>query len=53
MKTTFQNIILILAAVGLSISLRAQGNPPTQFNEMTVAQLQAAQQAQVDWLHFF
>ena len=40
MKTTFQNIILILAAVGLSISLRAQGNPPTQFNEMSIAQLQ-------------
>ena len=41
MKTTFQNIILILATVGLSISLRAQGNAPTQFNEMTIAQLQA------------
>ena len=41
MKTTFQNIILILAAVGLSISLRAQGDAPTQFNEMTIAQLQA------------
>ena len=41
MKTTFQNIILILATVGLSISLRAQGDAPTQFNEMTIAQLQA------------
>ena len=41
MKTTFQNIILILATVGLNISLRAQGDAPTQFNEMTIAQLQA------------
>src|SRR6476660_9710665 len=40
MKTTFQNIILIVAAVGLSISLRAQNKAPTQYNEMTVAQLQ-------------
>ena len=41
MKMTFQNIILILAAVGLSISLRAQDNAPTKYNEMTIAQLQA------------
>src|SRR6188472_4318488 len=41
MKTIFQNIILILTAVGLSISLRAQNNAPTKYNEMTIAQLQA------------
>jgi amidase len=41
MKKTFQNIVLVFAAVGLSISLRAQSNPPTQYNEMTIAQLQA------------
>jgi amidase len=41
MKKTLQNIIVVLAAVGLSISLRAQNNAPTKFNEMTIAQLQA------------
>jgi amidase len=41
MKKTFQNIVLVFAAVGLSISLRAQNNAPTKFNEMTIAQLQA------------
>jgi amidase len=41
MKKVFQRIILIFVAVGLSISLRAQNNAPTQFNEMTIAQLQA------------
>jgi hypothetical protein len=41
MKKTLQNIIVVLAAVGLSISLRAQNNAPTKYNEMTIAQLQA------------
>jgi hypothetical protein len=41
MKKTLENIILVFAAVGLSISLRAQNNAPTQYNEMTIAQLQA------------
>jgi amidase len=41
MKNTLQNIILVFAAVGLSVSLRAQNGAPTQFNEMTIAQLQA------------
>jgi len=41
MKKTFQNIILVFAIVGLSISLHAQGNAPTKYNEMTIAQLQA------------
>src|SRR2546421_7413174 len=41
MKKTFKNIILVFAAVGLSISLPAEGNTPTQYNEMTIAQLQA------------
>ena len=41
MKQTFQNILLVFAAVGLSTSLRAQNHAPTQYNEMTIAQLQA------------
>src|SRR4051794_7234935 len=41
MKKTFQNIILVFATVGLSISVPAQGNAPTQYNEATIAQLQA------------
>jgi amidase len=41
MKKTLKNIILVFAAVSLAISLRAQSNPPTRFNEMTIAQLQA------------
>src|SRR5947207_965375 len=41
MKKSLKNIILVFAAVGLSISLRAESNPPTRFNEMTIAQLQA------------
>src|SRR6059058_2328983 len=41
MKKTFQNIILVFATVGLSISVPAQGNAPTQHNEATIAQLQA------------
>jgi amidase len=41
MKKTFQNIILVFATVGLSISVPAQGNVPTQYNEATIAQLQA------------
>jgi amidase len=40
-KKVFQCIILVFAAVGLSISLRAQNNAPTKYNEMTVAELQA------------
>jgi amidase len=41
MKKTLQNIIVVFTAVGLSISVSAQGNAPTQYNEMTIAQLQA------------
>ena len=41
MKKTFQNIILVFATVGLSISVPAQGSAPTQYNEATIAQLQA------------
>src|SRR6188472_4498038 len=40
-KKVFHCIIFVFAAVGLSISLRAQNNAPTQYNEMTVAELQA------------
>jgi amidase len=40
MKKKFENIILVFAAISLSISLRAESNPPTRFNEMTIAQLQ-------------
>src|SRR5258708_12604887 len=38
-KKIFQCIVF--AAVGLSISLRAQNNAPTKYNEMTIAELQA------------
>jgi len=41
MKKTLENMILVFAAVSLTISLRAEPNPPTRFNEMTIAQLQA------------
>ena len=41
MKKTLKNIILVFAAVGLSTSLLAESNAPTQYNEMTIAQLQA------------
>src|SRR4029077_2514424 len=41
MKKIFQSIVLVFAIVGLSISLHAQGNAPTKYNEMTIAQLQA------------
>lgn len=41
MKKTLEKIILVFAAVSLTISLRAESNPPTRFNEMTIAQLQA------------
>src|SRR5690242_1305139 len=41
MKKTLQNIIVVFATVGMSISVSAQGNAPTQYNEMTIAQLQA------------
>src|SRR3954469_2659335 len=41
MKKVFQRIILVFATVGLSISLRAQNNAPTKYNEMTIAELQA------------
>src|SRR5438067_5131781 len=41
MKKTFENIILVFATVGVSISVPAQGNAPTQHNEATIAQLQA------------
>src|SRR5437773_6077748 len=38
-KKIFQCIVF--AAVGLSISLRAQNNAPIKYNEMTIAELQA------------
>jgi amidase len=40
MKKIFQSVVLVFAIVGLSISLRAQSNAPTKYNEMTIAQLQ-------------
>jgi amidase len=40
MKKIFQSVVLVFTIVGLSISLRAQSNAPTKYNEMTIAQLQ-------------
>jgi amidase len=41
MKKILRTAILILAVLGLSVSLNAQNNAPTNLNEMTIAQLQA------------
>jgi amidase len=45
MKIILRNTAIIFAALGLSVSLYAQNNAPTKFNEMTIAQLQAQMQA--------
>jgi amidase len=46
MKTILlRKTAIMFAALGLSLSLHAQNGAPTQFNEMTIAQLQAQMQA--------
>src|ERR1044071_4279662 len=45
MKTTSKKILMALVAAGLSVSLDAQNGAPTEFNEATVAQLQAKMRA--------
>src|SRR5689334_21079240 len=45
MKTKSKKILMALVAAGLSVSVHAQNGAPTQFNEATIAQLQAKMRA--------
>jgi amidase len=45
MKTSSKKILMALVAAGLSVSVHAQNGAPTQFNEATIAQLQAKMRA--------
>ena len=40
-----KKILMALVAAGLSVSLQAQNGAPAQFNEATIAQLQAKMRA--------
>src|SRR5437763_596622 len=45
MKNSSKKILITLVAVGLSVSVHAQNGAPTQFNEATIAQLEAKMRA--------